>query len=90
MVRVIARQAETERNRRGRIIDAESEMQAAEKLADAARVLAAVPEAMQLRYLSILQLIASERNSTVVFPVPIDLLRGLSNLASAARRGSRD
>jgi regulator of protease activity HflC (stomatin/prohibitin superfamily) len=90
MVRTIARQAEAERNRRGRIIDAEGEMQAAEKLADAARVLAAVPEAMQLRYLSTLQLIASERNSTVVFPVPIDLLRGLGNLASAARRESRD
>ncbi|MFL5284682.1 MAG: SPFH domain-containing protein [Rhodopila sp.] len=90
MVRAIARQAEAERNRRGRIIDAEGEMQAAEKLADAARVPVAVPEAMQLRYLSTLQLIASERNSMVVFPVPIDLLRGLGNFASAARRESRD
>ena len=84
MVRAIARQAEAERNRRGRIIDAEGEQQAAEKLVEAARTLAAVPEAMQLRYLSTLQQIAGDRNSTVIFPVPIDLLRGLSALASAA------
>ncbi len=84
MVRAIARQAEAERNRRGRIIDAEGEQQAAEKLVEAARTLSAVPEAMQLRYLSTLQHIAGERNSTVVFPVPIDLLRGLGAMASAA------
>ncbi|WP_240048244.1 slipin family protein [Crenalkalicoccus roseus] len=81
MVRAIARQAEAERNRRGRIIDAEGELQAAEKLVEAARTLAAVPEAMQLRYLSTLQLISGERSSTVVFPVPLDLLRGLGTLA---------
>jgi regulator of protease activity HflC (stomatin/prohibitin superfamily) len=86
MVRAIARQAEAERNRRGRVIDAEGEHQAAEKLAEAARVLAAVPEAMQLRYLSTLQLIASERNSTVVFPVPLELLRGLGALAATSVR----
>jgi len=84
MVRAIARQAEAERNRRGRIIDAEGEQQAAEKLADAAKILAAEPEAMQLRYLATLQQIAGDRSSTVVFPVPIDLLRGLSAMASAA------
>jgi regulator of protease activity HflC (stomatin/prohibitin superfamily) len=84
MVRAIARQAEAERNRRGRIIDAEGEQQAAEKLADAARILATVPEAMQLRYLATLQQIAGDRSSTVVFPVPIDLLRGLGAMASAA------
>jgi regulator of protease activity HflC (stomatin/prohibitin superfamily) len=84
MVRAIARQAEAERNRRGRVIDAEGEFQAAEKLAEAARVLAAVPEAMQLRYLSTLQLMAGERNSTVVFPVPLELLRGLGSLAAVA------
>jgi regulator of protease activity HflC (stomatin/prohibitin superfamily) len=84
MVRAIARQAEAERNRRGRIIDAEGELQAAEKLAEAARVLATVPEAMQLRFLSTVQLIAGERNSTVVFPLPVELLRGLAALAPAA------
>jgi regulator of protease activity HflC (stomatin/prohibitin superfamily) len=95
MVRAIARQAEAERNRRGRIIDAEGEQQAAEMLANAARILATVPEAMQLRYLSTLQQIAGERNSTVIFPVPIDLLRGLGAMATAAgqaamREGSRE
>ncbi len=84
MVRAIARQAEAERNRRGRIIDAEGEQQAAEKLAEAARVLATVPEAMQLRYFSTVQLIAGERNSTVIFPIPVELLRGLGALGSAA------
>ncbi|MDJ0388431.1 slipin family protein [Roseomonas sp. E05] len=84
MVRAIARQAEAERNRRGRIIDAEGELQAAEKLVQAARTLSAVPEAMQLRYLSTLQGIAGERNSTVVFPIPLELLRGLGNLVRGA------
>ncbi|HWL82688.1 MAG TPA: slipin family protein [Roseomonas sp.] len=87
MVRAIARQAEAERNRRGRVIDAEGELQASEKLVEAARILATVPEAMQLRYLSTLQAIASERNSTVVFPLPLELLRGLGSLASALRPG---
>jgi regulator of protease activity HflC (stomatin/prohibitin superfamily) len=86
MVRAIARQAEAERNRRGRVIDAEGEQQAAEKLAEAARILAAAPEAMQLRYLATLQQIAGDRSSTVVFPVPVDLLRGLAALAPAAAR----
>ncbi|HEV7265654.1 MAG TPA: slipin family protein [Falsiroseomonas sp.] len=88
MVRAIARQAEAERNRRGRIIDAEGEQQAAEKLVEAARALSEVPEAMQLRYLSTLQAISGERNSTVVFPVPIDLLRGLGALATRTARES--
>ncbi|ARP85284.1 hypothetical protein CAL13_02925 [Bordetella genomosp. 9] len=77
MVRAIARQAEAERNRRARIINAEGEHQAAERLVEAARTLAALPEAMQLRYLSTLYDIANDRASTIVFPVPIDLLRGL-------------
>jgi regulator of protease activity HflC (stomatin/prohibitin superfamily) len=76
MVRAIARQAEAERERRARIIGAEAEQQAAEKLVEAASMLARVPEAMQLRYLSTLQTIAGEKNSTIVFPLPIDLLRG--------------
>ncbi|HYG45929.1 MAG TPA: slipin family protein [Bordetella sp.] len=75
MVRAIARQAEAERNRRARIINAEGEQQAAEKLVDAARILASTPEAMQLRYLSTLYDIAGDKTSTIVFPVPIDMLR---------------
>ncbi|MCB1885238.1 MAG: slipin family protein [Geminicoccaceae bacterium] len=77
MVRAIARQAEAERNRRAKIINAEGEQQAAEKLVEAAQALATLPEAMQLRYLSTLYDIASEKTSTIVFPVPIDTLKGL-------------
>lgn len=83
MVRAIARQAEAERNRRARIINAEGEHQAAERLVEAARTLAQVPEAMQLRYLSTLYDIAGDRTSTVVFPVPIDMLRQMFGRGSA-------
>lgn len=75
MIRAIARQAEAERTRRAKIINAEGEQQAAQKLLDAARILAPVPQAMQLRYLATLFDIAGERSSTIVFPFPIDLLR---------------
>jgi len=77
MIRAIARQAEAERYRRARIISAEAEQQAAEKLVEAGRMLAAQSESMQLRYLSTLQDIAGEKNSTIVFPVPVDLLNAL-------------
>jgi regulator of protease activity HflC (stomatin/prohibitin superfamily) len=77
MIRAIARQAEAERERRARIISAEAEQQAAEKLVEAANMLAKIPEAMQLRYLSTLQNIAGEKNSTIVFPMPVEFLRGL-------------
>jgi regulator of protease activity HflC (stomatin/prohibitin superfamily) len=77
MIRAIARQAEAERGRRARVIGAEAEQQAAAKLVEAAEMLARSPQAMQLRYLSTLQDIAGEKNSTIVFPLPIDLLRGL-------------
>ena len=74
MVRAIARQAEAERERRAKVINAEGEFQAAAKLLDAARILGQAPEAMQLRYLSTLNVLASERNSsTIVFPFPIGL-----------------
>jgi regulator of protease activity HflC (stomatin/prohibitin superfamily) len=73
MVRAIAKQAEAERMRRAKIIDAEGELQAAEKLARAGDILSGRPEAMQLRYLGALQNIAGERSSTIVFPLPIDL-----------------
>jgi regulator of protease activity HflC (stomatin/prohibitin superfamily) len=74
MVRAIARQAEAERERRAKVINAEGEFQAAAKLLEAARVLGEAPEAMQLRYLSTLNVLANERNSsTIVFPFPMDL-----------------
>jgi regulator of protease activity HflC (stomatin/prohibitin superfamily) len=75
MVRAIARQAEAERSRRAKVINAQGEQQAAEKLLEAARILAPVPQAMQLRYLATLFDIANERSSTIVFPFPIDLQR---------------
>ena len=75
MVRAIARQAEAERERRAKIIHAEGELQASEKLLQAARMLAQQPQAMQLRYLATLFDIAGERTSTIVFPFPIDLIQ---------------
>lgn len=78
MIRAIARQAEAERSRRAKIINAEGEQQAAQKLLEAARTLAPVPQAMQLRYLATLFDIASERSSTIVFPFPIDLMQKLA------------
>lgn len=74
MVRAIARQAEAERERRAKVINAEGEHQAAARLLDAAKVLSQAPEAMQLRYLSTLNVLANENNSsTIVFPFPMDL-----------------
>jgi regulator of protease activity HflC (stomatin/prohibitin superfamily) len=81
MVRAIARQAEAERERRAKIINAEGEQQAAQKLVEAARILAAVPQAMQLRYLGTLFDIASERGSTIVFPFPIELVHAFGAMA---------
>ena len=80
MIRAIAKQAEAERVRRAKIINAEGEQQAAQKLVDAARILEPVPQAMQLRYLSALHEIAGERSSTIVFPFPIDLAETLTGL----------
>ena len=74
MVRAIAKQAEAERLRRAKIIDAEGELQAAEKLVLAGEKLASHPESMQLRYLGTLSNIAGEKSSTIVFPLPVDLL----------------
>ncbi len=75
MRRAIARQAEAERERRAKIIHADGEFQAAEKLAQAANVISANPAALQLRFLQTLTEVATEKNSTTIFPVPIDLLR---------------
>lgn len=74
MVRAIARQAEAERERRAKVINAEGEHQAAQKLLEAAEILGQRPEAMQLRYLSTLNVIAGEKSSTIVFPFPLDFM----------------
>jgi regulator of protease activity HflC (stomatin/prohibitin superfamily) len=87
MKRAIARQAEAERERRAKIIHAEGEFQASEKLAAAAHVIAKEPMAIQLRYLSTLTEISTEQTTTVVFPVPISLLEGLAGLTRKAGLG---
>jgi regulator of protease activity HflC (stomatin/prohibitin superfamily) len=78
MVRAIAKQAEAERERRAKVIHAEGELQASEKLAQAAQILARQPQAIQLRYLETLTTIAADKNSTIVFPLPIELLETLT------------
>jgi regulator of protease activity HflC (stomatin/prohibitin superfamily) len=75
MRRAMAKQAEAERERRSKIINAEGEFQAAERLSEAAAIIAKNPAALQLRYLQTLQDIAAENNSTTIFPVPVDLIR---------------
>ena len=77
MVRAIARQAEAERERRAKVIHAEGELQASEKLLEAAQMLARQPQAMQLRYMQTLTQIAGDKSSTIVFPLPLDLLSSL-------------
>lgn len=84
MIRAIAKQAEAERLRRAKVINAEGEQQAAEKLVEAGRILAQEPLAMQLRYFAALHDIAGERSSTVVFPLPVDLLSHLRHATEAA------
>jgi len=82
MVRAIAKQAEAERERRAKIIHAEGELQASEKLLQAAQILAQQPEAMQLRYLQTLAGIAGDKTNTIVFPVPGDFMDLLSRAKS--------
>ena len=79
MTRAMAKQAEAERERRSKVIHAEGEFQASQKLADAAKVIATAPNAMQLRFLQTLVEVSAEKNSTLIFPVPIDLLSSLQN-----------
>ena len=74
MQRAIARQAEAERERRAKIIHAEGEFQASQKLADAAKIIGTQPSAIQLRYLQTLTEVAADKNSTIIFPVPVDLI----------------
>jgi regulator of protease activity HflC (stomatin/prohibitin superfamily) len=87
MIRAIARQAEAERERRAKIIHAEGEYMAAEKLAMAAEVIQKQPAAIQLRYLQTLVEIGTEKNTTIVFPLPIDIISTLQN--ALERRGER-
>jgi len=81
MIRAIAQQAEAERARRAKIINAEGEKQAAQMLAEAARMLGSEKQALQLRYLQTLKEIASERTNTIIFPLPLDLIRPLQDIA---------
>lgn len=88
MKRAMARQAEVERERRAKIINAQGEYQAAEKLSQAAKVIGKYPQAIQLRYLQTLSDIATEQNSTIVFPLPINLLEALNERFSAKTKSS--
>ena len=91
MIRAIARQAEAERERRAKIIHAEGEFTAADRLAAAAKVIQREPAALQLRYLQTLVEIGAEKNTTIVFPLPIDLVTNLSKvLENAASHGDNE
>jgi len=85
MQRAMAKQAEAERERRAKIIGAEGEYQAAQKLADAAQIISLQPVALQLRYLQTLREVAAENNSTTIFPVPIDLFTPFMEVAKAMK-----
>jgi regulator of protease activity HflC (stomatin/prohibitin superfamily) len=87
MRRAMARQAEAEREKRSKVIHADGEFQAAQRLAEAAKVLATQESALQLRYLQTLAEIATENNSTTIFPVPIDILRPFYEMAEKRRAG---
>ncbi len=86
MIRAIAQQAEAERARRAKVINAEGEKQAAAMLAEAARILAGEKQALQLRYLQTLKEIAGERTNTIVFPLPLDLIEPLMALGKALKK----
>lgn len=83
MIRAIARQAEAERERRAKVINAEGEFQAAQKLLQAAQILAQQPQAIQLRYLQTAMDIASDKTNTILFPLPMDLLAGLKGIVDS-------
>jgi len=86
MKRSMANQAETERERRAKVINALGEFQAAEKLTEAAAIISTQPQALQLRYLQTLSEVASEHNSTIVFPIPIDLLTPFMKIAEGHKK----
>ncbi len=89
MKRAMARQAEAEREKRAKIIHAEGEFQAAQQLLEAARLIATEPSALQLRYLQTLTEISVEKNSTIIFPLPIDLLSPLLDIVRSQAGKSR-
>jgi regulator of protease activity HflC (stomatin/prohibitin superfamily) len=86
MVKAIAKQAEAERDRRAKIIHAEAEFQASQTLVNAAKILGSIPAAMQLRYLQTLSEIGAEQNSTIVFPMPIDIVKPFLDLMEKASK----
>jgi len=86
MVRAIAKQAEAERDRRAKIIHAEAEFQASQTLVNAATILSSIPAAMQLRYLQTLTEIGAEQNSTIIFPMPIDIIKPFLDLQEKASK----
>jgi regulator of protease activity HflC (stomatin/prohibitin superfamily) len=86
MVRAIAKQAEAERDRRAKIIHAEAEFQASQTLVNAAKILGSIPAAMQLRYLQTLTEIGAEQNSTIVFPMPIDIIKPFLEILDKANK----
>jgi regulator of protease activity HflC (stomatin/prohibitin superfamily) len=86
MQRAMAKQAEAERERRAKVINAEGEFQAAAKMAEAAHVMATEPMSLQLRYLQTLREIAAEKNSTTLFPIPIDLIKPFMKLMEASEK----
>ena len=88
MVRAIAKQAEAERDRRAKIIHAEAEFQASQTLVNAAKILGSIPAAMQLRYLQTLTEIGAEQNSTIVFPMPIDILKPFMDIMQRADKNA--
>jgi len=83
MIRAIARQAEAERERRAKVIHAEGELQASQKLSEAAEILGRQPLALQLRYLETLTIIAADKNSTIIFPLPMDIIGPLMDVYRA-------
>ena len=87
MQRAIARQAEAERERRAKIINADGEFQASQKLSDAAKILAVEPVTITLRYLQTLAELGTEKNTTIVFPIPVELLSMLMQNVSAPKSG---
>ncbi len=87
MQRAMAKQAEAERERRAKIIGAEGEFQAAQKLSDAAKIISEQPVALQLRFLQTLREVAAENNSTTIFPVPIDLFTPFIEMAKSFKKG---
>ena len=88
MIRAIAKQAEAERERRAKVIHADGEFQAADKLTQAADIISRNPQALQLRYLSTLAEIATEKNSTIVFPLPLDFLKAFTYDKSQEKKQS--